>query len=96
MNHSGGALEPAIYPVLTAWEFTTDKNRIPSEEELQALLENVGYDKVELNGNEIRLQPGMELDLGAVGKGYAGDLAAERFVLSDSFGNMEMNVITAQ
>lgn len=72
-----GALEPTIYPVLTAWGFTTDGNRIPGEEEIQTLLEDVGYEKVELNGNEIRLQPGMELDLGAVGKGYAGDLAAQ-------------------
>lgn len=77
-KETDGALEPTIYPVLTAWGFTTDENRIPAEDELQALLENVGYEKVELSGNEIRLQPGMELDLGAVGKGYAGDLAAER------------------
>ena len=76
-EETDGALEPTIYPVLTAWGFTTDENRIPAEEEIQALLENVGYDKVELNGNAIRLQPGMELDMGAVGKGYAGDLAAE-------------------
>ena len=71
-----GALEPTIYPVLSAWGFTTDENRIPGEDEIKGLLENVGYEKVELNGNEIRLPQGMELDLGAVGKGYAGDLTA--------------------
>lgn len=27
--------------------------------------------------NQISIPPGMELDLGAVGKGYVGDLAAE-------------------
>lgn len=71
-----GALEPTIYPVLSAWGFTTDENRIPDDDEIKGLLENVGYEKVELNGNEIRLPQGMELDLGAVGKGYAGDLTA--------------------
>lgn len=72
-----GALDPTIYPVLEAWGFTTDENRIPEPEELQALLEHVGYENVELNGQEILLPEGMELDLGAVGKGYAGDVAAE-------------------
>ena len=73
---TGGALDPTIYPVVAAWGFTTDENRIPGQEELEALLENTGYEKVELTGNQIRLPEDMELDLGAVGKGYAGDLAA--------------------
>lgn len=76
-EETGGALDPTIYPVVSAWGFTTDENRIPSQEELQTLLGEIGYDKVELDGNLIRLPEGMELDLGAVGKGYAGDLAAE-------------------
>lgn len=74
---TGGDFEPTIYPVLEAWGFTTDENRIPSSEELQALLEHVGYEKVSLNGNELRLPEGTEIDLGAVGKGYAADVAAE-------------------
>lgn len=76
-EETDGALEPTIYPVLTAWGFTTDENRVPGEEELKSLLEKTGYEKVELDGNVITLPQGMELDLGAVGKGYAGDLAAE-------------------
>lgn len=69
-----GALEPTIYPVLTAWGFTGDENRVPEKEELEALLSRVGYEKVKLNENQIQLPQGMELDLGAVGKGYAGDI----------------------
>lgn len=76
-EETSGDLDPTIYPVVEAWGFTTDENRIPGQEELQTLLGNVGYEKVELEGNQIRLPDGMELDLGAVGKGYAGDLAAE-------------------
>ncbi|WP_242972557.1 FAD:protein FMN transferase [Lachnoclostridium sp. An169] len=76
-EETGGALDPTIYPVLTAWGFTTDENRIPSQEEIDSLLEHVGYEKVEMSGNQISLPEGMEIDLGAVGKGYAGDLAAE-------------------
>lgn len=75
-DRTGGALEPTIYPVLLAWGFTTGKNRIPDEDELQSLLKNVGYDKVNLSGNEVRIPAEMELDLGAVGKGYTGDILA--------------------
>lgn len=75
-EETGGALEPTIYPVLTAWGFTTGENRIPSDEEIEALLHNVGHERVHLEGS-VQLEDGMMLDLGAVGKGYAGDLAAQ-------------------
>jgi len=68
-----GALEPTIYPVLSAWGFTTDKKRVPEKSEIVQLLEKVDFRKISLEGNEIRLEPGMMLDIGAVGKGYAGD-----------------------
>lgn len=73
---TGGALEPTIYPVFTAWGFTTGENRIPGRSELVEILQNVGYGNVKLYGNEVTLPDGMELDLGAVGKGYAADEVA--------------------
>ena len=72
-----GALEPTIYPVLQAWGFTTDTKQVPSQEEINALLGDVGHEKITLDGTLLTVPEGMELDLGAVGKGYAGDLAAE-------------------
>ncbi len=72
-----GALEPTLYPVLEAWGFTIDEHRIPEEAEIQELLSNAGYEKVRLDGETSRLPEGMELDLGAVGKGYAGDFICE-------------------
>lgn len=72
-----GALDPTIYPALTAWGFTAGEYRIPAKEELDELLKRVDYKKVRLEENEINLPEGMMLDLGAVGKGYAGDLLAK-------------------
>ena len=63
-RQTDGALDPTIYPIMTAWGFTTDQNRIPSSEEIESLLENVGYEQAALNGNQIQLPAGMELDLG--------------------------------
>lgn len=74
---TGGALEPTIYPVLRAWGFTTQENRIPSDIEIKELLEYVNYEKIELDDAYVRLDAGSMLDFGAVGKGYAGDEAAQ-------------------
>lgn len=76
-EETDGALEPTIYPVLTAWGFTTEENRVPSDAEITELLKNVGYERIRLEDMTIQLDNGMMLDLGSMGKGYAGDLAAQ-------------------
>ena len=80
-EETGGALDPTLYPVLTAWGFTTDQYQIPDSGTLSALLENTGYEKVQQDGRTVELPAGMELDLGAVGKGYAADETAQ--ILAD-------------
>lgn len=76
-QRTGGALDPTIYPVLTAWGFTTDSKQLPSQQQIAQLLEQVGYDRIQINGSELTVPDGMELDLGAVGKGYTADLVTE-------------------
>lgn len=75
-----GALDVSIYPVLRAWGFTTGEYRVPEAEELAELLTRVDYRQVLLSQNGVaQLLQGMELDLGAVAKGYTGDLLLEAF-----------------
>lgn len=69
-----GALDPTIYPVLTVWGFTTAGKQVPSQEQIDATLEQVDYGRIQLNGTNLTVPEGMQLDLGAVGKGYAADL----------------------
>ena len=76
-QRTGGALDPTIYPVLTAWGFTTDSKQVSSQQRIAQLLEQVGYNRIQLNGTELTVPDGMELDLGAVGKGYTADLVTE-------------------
>ena len=76
-ERTDGALDPTVYPVLTAWGFTTGESRIPSEDEIASLLPLVGYENVSLSGSTVQLPDGVMLDLGAVEKGYAGDIIAE-------------------
>ena len=73
-----GALDISLYPVLLEWGFTTGEYKIPDEETLQNLLIRTGYEKVKLDGNYINLEDEMQIDLGAVGKGFTGDLLAEK------------------
>lgn len=80
-QRTGGSLDPTIYPVLTAWGFTTDSKQIPSEGQIEELLSHVGYDRILLDGDTLTVPNGMQLDLGAVGKGYTADLVTE--VLKD-------------
>lgn len=76
-KETGGALDPTIYPVLMAWGFTTDSKQVPASEAVDALLELVDYDRIRLDGTRLTIPNGMQLDLGAVGKGYTADLAAQ-------------------
>lgn len=77
-ERTGGALDPTIYPVLRTWGFTTGSYRVPGQAEIDRLLPLVGYEKVRISGNRVSLPAGMQLDLGAVAKGYAGDMVAQR------------------
>ena len=72
---TGGAFDPTLYPVLRAWGFTTEERRVPSDGELAKLLRFAGAEHVHLDGRMLRLDEGSMLDLGAVGKGFAGDEA---------------------
>lgn len=74
---TNGALDCTMYPILTEWGFTTSDYKIPTDEKISELLENTGYEKVELDGNSVTVPENMQIDLGAVGKGYAGDLVTE-------------------
>ena len=61
---SGGAFDPTVAPVMDAWDFTGDAPRVPSDEELSALLAHVGLEKLSVDGNTVALSDGAQLDLG--------------------------------
>lgn len=74
-----GALDVSVYPIVRTWGFTTGEYRVPEQAEIDRLLPQVDYTKVLLDGSSLTLPPGMELDLGAVAKGYTGDRLMELF-----------------
>jgi FAD:protein FMN transferase len=77
-RRSNGAFDVTVGPLMRAWGFFRGEGRYPNNEELQLARENVGFEKVQLDRatRTVRFAaPGVELDLGAIGKGYAVDRA---------------------
>lgn len=72
-----GALDCSIYPILREWGFTTSDYKIPTEEKISELLAYTDYRKINFNGESVQIPKNMQIDLGAVGKGYTGDLIVE-------------------
>ena len=75
-RQTAGALDPTIYPVLTAWGFTTGNYQVPEQKELDKLVSLVDYRNIYLKNNSVTIPDGVQIDLGAVAKGYIGDEAA--------------------
>ncbi|MEX2175189.1 MAG: FAD:protein FMN transferase [Pirellulaceae bacterium] len=77
---TAGAFDISAGPLSKVWGFYRRQGQMPSHEEVTATLALVGSDKLgfDLERRTIRFpQPGMELNLGAIGKGFALDRAAQ-------------------
>lgn len=76
-GETGGAFDPTVYPVVRKWGFTTGTYQRPAPEALEELLALVGHGKAHLDERTLTLEEGMMLDFGGIGKGWAGDRAAQ-------------------
>lgn len=76
-GETDGALDVTVYPAVKAWGFTTGAYQVPSEDLLDELVKQIDFTRIVLDGDTLTVPEGMELDLGAVAKGYAADRTAE-------------------
>jgi thiamine biosynthesis lipoprotein len=77
-EESGGAFDVTLGPVIRLWRQARTDHRLPSPEALREAAGRSGYRKLHLDsaaGTVLLDQPGMQLDLGAIAKGYAADAA---------------------
>lgn len=77
---TGGAFDVAVGALLDAWDFHRGSGAVASEAEIEAALAVSGMGRVLLDAETSRVHyatSGLALNLGAVGKGYALDKAAE-------------------
>jgi thiamine biosynthesis lipoprotein len=77
---TGGAFDITIAPLVRCWGFMGGQGRMPRQEDVEIAMRQVGMRYVELNEQELTVQfarEGVMIDLGAIGKGYAIERAAE-------------------
>lgn len=75
-RESEGAFDITVGPLLKVWGFFPGTGRLASRQQVAQALENVGYRNVVLDAanRTVRfVRPGIELDPGGIGKGYAVD-----------------------
>lgn len=77
-RESKGAFDVTVGPLIALWRAARKSAVLPDPTELERARQLVGWEKVRLNerGRTVQLAvPGMKLDLGGIGKGYAADEA---------------------
>lgn len=75
-----GAFDVTIAPLVNAWGFGFKNEKLPSSEKIDSLLQYVGMDKVQLQGERlVKLVEGIQMDASSIAKGQGVDLVAEFF-----------------
>jgi thiamine biosynthesis lipoprotein len=77
-ERSGGAFDVTAAPVIQLWRRARRQQQLPPPERLKAAMQLVGHQGLKLDADQRTVQltkPGMLLDLGGIGKGYAADEA---------------------
>jgi thiamine biosynthesis lipoprotein len=75
---SGGAFDPTVGPLVSLWGIGTETEKIPDQNEIEQALALINWKELILDrekGTAYLQRKGMELDLGAIAKGYAADEA---------------------
>jgi thiamine biosynthesis lipoprotein len=73
---TGGCFDPTSTPLSRAWGFLARRGRQPSTEEIEDARARVGMGRVVLDPDQLTVAfraPGVELNMGSVGKGWALD-----------------------
>lgn len=81
-RETAGCFDITVAPVMDAWGFATEDQRVPEQSELEGLLPQVDSDLMTLEAGtppRIALAEGQAIDLGGIAKGYASDCMAALF-----------------
>jgi len=73
---SNGAFDISVGPLMKVWGFYKGSGRFPHRAEIRGAMANVGYKNLMLDASRQTVQfrrPGVEIDPGGIGKGYAVD-----------------------
>ncbi len=89
---SDGAFDPTLGKIIRLWNIDGEDPQVPQQSELDELLPETGYEKIQLDGNNVTLLDGCTLDLGAVGKGMGCDLIMDYLKSQPDVSGMILNL----
>ena len=75
VNHeTGGAFDPTVMPLVNAWGFGYKNGELPTQAQIDSILQFVGLDKVSLvDGKFVKRDVRVQLDFSSIAKGLACD-----------------------
>jgi FAD:protein FMN transferase len=73
---SGGRFDISSGVLREVWTFD-GSDRVPAAEDVERVLQRVGWDRIAWERPWLTLAPGMQIDLGGIGKEYAVDRAVQ-------------------
>lgn len=75
---SGGLFDITICPASSLWDFTSGREnpKTPDAAALAEAVKRIDYHRVKVSENTVTAEPGTELDLGGIAKGYIADRIA--------------------
>jgi thiamine biosynthesis lipoprotein len=77
---TGGAFDPTVAPLMRCWGFVGASGSLPTEAAIDEARKVVGIHHLQLDARAYTVEfdvEGVQLDLGAIGKGYAVECAVE-------------------
>ncbi|HHT9108397.1 MAG TPA: FAD:protein FMN transferase [Candidatus Wunengus sp. YC63] len=100
---SGGAFDITVSPIVALWGFFSEKGHVPPDKEIEKVLPAVSYKNIVINKSNDTKKPATiflkntqtQIDLGAIGKGYAVDKALEiirKFGINNGCINLGGNI----
>ena len=70
---TGGLFDVTVYPLMQLWGFPTGDYRVPTQEEISSTLSLVDAAQIQIEGAQVTLGSGQQVDLGGIAKGYIAD-----------------------
>ncbi|MDG1332754.1 MAG: FAD:protein FMN transferase [Crocinitomicaceae bacterium] len=80
---TNGSFDPSVFPLVRGWGFMDDVESPLSQEQVDSLLANIGFDKhhdIKFDGTAIELtktNSGFQLDFNAIAQGYSVDVLGD-------------------
>ncbi|TAM42126.1 FAD:protein FMN transferase [bacterium] len=78
---TNGAFDITVGPLVDLWGFKNQQYSLPTQGQVKSVLKLIGEDKIILREKDSVVEfkvPGMQIDLGGIGKGYALDCAVSK------------------